>query len=35
MILGVKMNGISFEFEELSIDDDQQKFDYICNVIVV
>lgn len=32
MILGVKMNGISFEFEELSIDDDQQKYNYICDI---
>lgn len=33
-ILGVKMNGLSFQIDELSIDDDQQKYDYICNIVL-
>ncbi len=32
-ILGVKMNGLSFQINELSIDDDQQNYDYICNIV--
>lgn len=32
-ILGVKMNGLSFQINELSIGDDQQNYDYICNIV--
>lgn len=31
-ILGVKINGASFQIETLNFLDDQKKYDYICNV---
>ncbi len=32
-ILGIKMNGLSLHIDELSIDDDQQKYDFVCNIV--
>lgn len=31
-IFGIKCNGVSIQVSPISIDDDQSKFDYICNV---
>lgn len=31
-IFGIKCNGVSIEVSQISIDDDQSRFDYICNV---
>lgn len=31
-IFGIKCNGVSMEVSQISIDDDQSRFDYICNV---
>ena len=32
LILGINANGVSFNIEILKIDDDQSKYEYICNV---
>lgn len=33
-IFGVKCNGVSIQVTQISIDEDQTKFDYICNVLL-
>ena len=32
LILGINVNGVSFNIDTLQIDDDQSKYEYICNV---
>ena len=33
-IFGIKCNGVSIQVTQISIDEDQTKFDYICNVLL-
>lgn len=33
-IFGIRCNGVSVEVSQISIDEDQSKFDYICNVFL-